>query len=158
VVRNFSRINLLPALQGTYTVTVVQNGCTKTAAFTLSGDGIITILPAAPSGSNSAMIPEEAIIDPQEKSADYSEEGSLELEIFPNPTVDRLRIAGEATYAVHAMIRIYDLSGQLVFDSTRGELQHFNEELDLTSLAPGSYVVVVDCGAGLTWSGKFTKL
>lgn len=158
VVRNFSRINLLPALQGTYTVTVVQNGCAKTAAFTLSGDGIITILPAAPSGSNSAMIPEEAIIDPQEKSADYSEEGSLELELFPNPTADHLRIAGEATYAVHAMIRIYDLSGQLVFDSTRGELQHFNEELDLTSLAPGSYVVVVDCGAGGSWSRLFTKL
>jgi hypothetical protein len=159
VVRNFSRINLLPALLGTYTVSVTQNGCTKSASFQLSGDGVITILPAAPTGtSNSAMLPESETINSDERSADVYAEEALTFEMFPNPTTDQLRITGETAYPVHTIVRIYDLSGQLVFDSTQGEKQYFNEELNVSSLAPGNYVIVMDCGSGGSWSGQFTKM
>ena len=158
VVRNFSRINLLPALLGTYIVTVTQNGCSKTAAFTLSGDGVITILPVAPSPSNAAMLPGGAEIEEQRRGEEWPHENDLEFELFPNPSGGQLRVKGEAPYPMYAMTRIYDLSGQLVFDSNRGELQHFNEELDISNLAPGNYILVVDCGAGGVWNSRFTKL
>jgi hypothetical protein len=159
VVRNFSRINLLPALLGTYTVTVTQNGCSKAASFQLSGDGVITILPAAPTGSsNSAMLPENETINSDERFGDVSGEDALTFEMFPNPTTNQLRITGEAAYPVYTIVRIYDLSGQLVFDSSQGEKQNFNEELNVSALAPGNYILVMDCGSGGSWSGQFTKL
>jgi hypothetical protein len=159
VVRNFSRINLLPALSGTYTATVVQNGCTQTASFTLSSDGIITLLPVTPSGSaNSAMLPENETINSDERLGDVSGEEALTFEMFPNPTTDQLRITGETAYPVYTIVRIYDLSGQLVFDSTQGEKQYFNEELNVSSLAPGNYIIVMDCGSSGSWSGRFTKI
>ena len=159
VVRNFSRINLLPALLGTYTVSVTQNGCTKSASFQLSGDGVITILPAAPTGtSNSAMLPENETINSDERLGDVSGEEALTFDMFPNPTTDQLRITGETAYPVYTIVRIYDLSGQLVFDSTQGEKQYFNEELNVSSLAPGNYIIVMDCGASGSWSGRFTKI
>jgi hypothetical protein len=159
VVRNFSRINLLPALLGTYTVSVTQNGCTKSASFQLSGDGVITLLPSAPAGTaNSVMLPgnEETYLG--ERHADASESDVLTFEMFPNPATEYLRITGESAYPVYAIARIYDFSGQLVFDSTQGEKQFFNEELNVSSLAPGNYIVVMDCGSGGTWSGRFTKM
>jgi hypothetical protein len=159
VVRNFSRINLLSALLGTYTVSVTQNGCTKSASFQLSGDGVITILPAAPTGtSNSAMLPENETINSDERLGDVSGEEALTFEMFPNPTTDQLRIIGETAYPVYTIVRIYDLSGQLVFDSTQGEKQYFNEELNVSSLAPGNYIIVMDCGSSGSWSGRFTKI
>ena len=159
VVRNFSRINLLPALLGTYTVSVTQNGCTKTASFQLSGDGVITLLPAAPTGTAiSVMLPENEVIHSDERFADAAQEEALTFEVFPNPTADQLRITGESPYPVYAVVRIYDFSGQLVFDITQGEKQHFNEEFNVSSLAPGNYIVVMDCGSGGTWSGRFTKM
>jgi hypothetical protein len=159
VVRNFSRVNLLPALLGTYTVSVTQNGCIKSASFQLSGDGVITITPAAPIGtSNSLMLPEIETINLYERSMDVYAEEALTFELFPNPTTDQLRITGETAYPVHTIVRIYDLSGQLVFDSTQGEKQYFNEELNVSSLAPGNYVIVMDCGSGGLWSGQFTKM
>jgi hypothetical protein len=159
VVRNFSRINLLPALLGTYTVSVTQNGCTKSASFQLSGDGIITILPAAPVGtSNSAMLPENESINSDERFGDESEEDALTFEMFPNPTTNQLRITGETAYPVYTIVRIYDVSGQLLFDSTQDEKQYFNEELDVSALAPGNYIIVMDCGSSGSWSGRFTKI
>ena len=159
VVRNFSRINLLPALLGTYSVSVTQNGCTKTASFQLSGDGVITLLPAAPTGTAiSVMLPENEVIHSDERFADAAQEEALTFEVFPNPTADQLRITGESPYPVYAVVRIYDFSGQLVFDITQGEKQHFNEEFNVSSLAPGNYIVVMDCGSGGTWRGRFTKM
>jgi hypothetical protein len=159
VVRNFSRINLLPALLGTYSVSVTQNGCTKTASFQLSGDGVITLLPAAPTGTAiSVMLPENEVIHSDERFADATQEQALKFEVFPNPTTDQLRITGETAYPVYAIVRIYDFAGQLVFDSTQGEKQFFNEELNVSSLAPGNYIVVMDCGSGGMWSGRFTKM
>jgi hypothetical protein len=159
VVRNFSRINLLPALLGTYTVSVTQNGCTKSASFQLSGDGVITLLPSAPAGTaNSVMLPENEETYLGQRYADASEADVLTFEMFPNPATEYLRITGESAYPVYTIARIYDFTGQLVFDSTQGEKQFFNEELNVSSLAPGNYIVVMDCGSGGTWSGRFTKM
>jgi len=89
---------------------------------------------------------------------DFADEEILRFELFPNPATERVRISGESAFPVSAIVRIYDFAGQLVFDSTRGEKQYFNEELDVSMLAQGNYIIVMDCGAGGAWSGRFTKI
>ncbi|HCK21700.1 MAG TPA: hypothetical protein DHW15_05930, partial [Bacteroidetes bacterium] len=68
-----------------------------------------------------------------------------EFKIFPNPANDRATIEIYATKTTEGLISIYDLKGQMMLESIRGQLSpgtnHIN--MDLQTLNPGVYIVYV---------------
>ena len=68
----------------------------------------------------------------------------VEVKVFPNPTDGRISIAIANRGAVSSDVRIYSVTGQLVFEQ-KG-IQNDNVTIDLTGNDPGVYLVNVSTG------------
>ncbi|TNE69311.1 MAG: T9SS type A sorting domain-containing protein, partial [Bacteroidetes bacterium] len=81
----------------------------------------------------------ELSAEPESRTA-TKDAGLGEVQLVPNPAVDRMQVRLEAAVAGSRMLRIFDTGGQLV-ESQRLDLeQGFNAiTLDLTSYGPGIY-------------------
>ena len=157
-VRNFSRVGLLSVIVGTYTATVVQNGCVKTATFQLTGSAQI-IKTAAADGeeAHSTLINDDLFeVDTDDETSFVSPNNSIEFVLFPNPASEYVQLNGRTTYLDYSMVRIYDLNGKLIMDMTLGERQSFNERIDISSLPGGNYLLSMDCGTNGSWQEVFT--
>jgi len=68
--------------------------------------------------------------------------------LYPNPVADRLRIK---TNAVFARSTLYDIRGRQI------AAMPFREEIDLSLLAPGTYILNCSTEAGPAWRQTFLK-
>lgn len=158
-IRNFSRVGLLSGLVGTYTATVVQNGCTKTATFLLNESAQIIKSLILESGD----VQTEIISNDHPEMQEESTTGILEkieepqFELFPNPSNNYIQLTGRTEFPAYTMMKIFDPGGNLIMDFTIGEKQDFSETIDISGLSSGNYIITLDCGANGTWNKVFTK-
>lgn len=73
----------------------------------------------------------------------FLEEG---ITVYPNPASQRLNIRFDLLPAQPALVRMYDLSGRLVTETSVQELEN---ELDLSELQQGMYLFTLETGKGL---------
>jgi hypothetical protein len=160
-IRNFSRIGLPATLAGTYIATVVQNGCSKSASFKLTATGQIlkSLTLDSEAGNHEIDIQEELIAAGNITSTDevFEEKNNMSFSLYPNPSSDKIRINGNVPVISYSIARIFDMSGNLVYDYTLGEKQSFDTEFDISGLSNGSYLLLLDCGENGTWKQVFTK-
>ena len=61
-----------------------------------------------------------------------------DIQLYPNPSSGALKLQLSNTHS--ALIKVFDLNGQLVFEST---LSQTKEEVNLNHLSPGAYLIVL---------------
>jgi hypothetical protein len=89
----------------------------------------------------------DAINDALAGATSVSEAPLGEVSIHPNPATDVLTISGS-----WSTVRVMDLSGRVVLTS-----QLLNGKLDVETLLPGQYVLVLSDREGLSRAGRFEK-
>ncbi len=159
-IRNFSRVGLPATLAGTYVATVVQNGCSKSASFKLTATGQIlkSLTLDSEVGNHEIDIQGEFMAAGDITSTEESlEKNNMSFSLYPNPSSDKIRINGNVPVISYSIARIFDMSGNLVYDYTLGEKQSFDTEFDISGLSNGSYLLHLDCGENGTWKQVFTK-
>jgi aryl-phospho-beta-D-glucosidase BglC (GH1 family) len=76
------------------------------------------------------------------------------ITIYPNPSAGVLYLEGQLDMDRKAMIRLIDLSGQILLEKELISTGYFREDLQAQHLSPGSYLVVVQ---GLDGAFLFRK-
>lgn len=104
---------------GTYTVTVTDNGgCSKVASVTITGTGV-----GVPQVQDVAT-----------------------FQLFPNPATQAARLAMEFNKTYNVKLEVLNNIGQQVYNKQLENFQSGTEEIDITRLAAGVYVVRVYYG------------
>jgi hypothetical protein len=65
------------------------------------------------------------------------------ISVYPNPTEGKLRVDFDRVAASDIQIRVYSVHGQLVKDLRPDQSGTFSQELDLTNVAEGTYMIQV---------------
>lgn len=65
------------------------------------------------------------------------------INVYPNPTEGKLRVDFDRVAASDIQIRVYSVHGQLVKDLRPDQSGTFSQELDLTNVAEGTYMIQV---------------
>ncbi len=72
---------------------------------------------------------------------------SSALEVYPNPTVDRLQLEWESDYAGQLEVLVYDVNGRRLLSSSHAkDLDFFRTQVDVSSLPTGLYRVQLLAG------------
>ncbi len=115
-----TNISYTATTAGTYKVVVTKtNGCSKT-----SNGKVVTI---------NCKTGEE-----------YS--NSLNMGVYPNPTQNHLTVTFESEYA-YSLLKVLDVTGKVISQlELKGEEGGFEDELDVSFLSPGVYMLQVTSG------------
>lgn len=85
-----------------------------------------------------------------------NEEFVEQVNLFPNPASDFISIEATLKNQVKANLLLFDLSGkQLMFKPLNG--QHITESVDIKSLVPGQYLIHIQTGNEIIYTGQFLK-
>ena len=158
-VRNFSRVGLLANLAGTYTATVVQNGCTKTASFLLNENAQIIKSWMHEAGTETWewQNNEEHTFEEANTTDITDESQAMHFTLYPNPSREKIELRGETAYEDYTMMKLYDFTGNLIMDINLGNQQYIQQEIDISQLASGNYIVVLQSNTQGSWQQVFTK-
>lgn len=73
----------------------------------------------------------------------YEQSGIEALSLFPNPTSGTATLDIRLTNSMDVRTRVFNLNGQVVFESEAGNTSAVNQTLDLHNEAPGMYLLQV---------------
>ena len=158
--------SLCPGTTVTLTDTTATSGTwatTNTTRATISGTGTLTgvatgadtvVYTAANAcGADTTLLP--VYIKPQSAcNAGIATITTEDWKIFPNPADDELTIANPAAAGVTAGYAIVDVLGKTLL---AGSLQPGNQQVDLSSLAPGNYILQLHRADGAGKNQLFVK-
>jgi hypothetical protein len=66
--------------------------------------------------------------------------GEMKIVIYPNPTHGLLKIEFQNVETIHALIRLYNLKGSLIYESLNSEK---NADVDLSGQSTGIYILKI---------------
>jgi hypothetical protein len=75
------------------------------------------------------------------------------LKIYPNPSVDFLRIEGDQLFNV-TNVKVLDILGNVVYENNL-ESQETSLDIDIASLSNGNYILVCTNSNGNSFKNKF---
>lgn len=99
-----------------------------------------------PEALNAPEIPSDA---PQTMDKHTTELAGAEITVFPNPTVDKVRVMVEGEEAAHIRMRLTDLNGRVLYGNAAVGRKSLTETIDLSGYAAGVYVLTVLIGEEL---------
>ncbi len=143
----FVQFNNLSTHATGYTWIFGDGGSTSSAASpvrTYTSDGTYTVELAANGQCGSDLYYSNITIAQGQNGGDVSvtEEGAaLHLNIFPNPTTDRLQLAFELSKATNLNVDLMNPSGQLISSQQQNAALKGKFDFDLSGLAAGVYFV-----------------
>jgi subtilisin family serine protease len=79
-----------------------------------------------------------------EDDFEISAGGSLLLTSYPNPASDKINVLSVFENTTNAEVSIIDMSGKEVLSFTKNSVSEIDEELDISNLSGGSYIIVVE--------------
>lgn len=82
----------------------------------------------------------------------------MTLNLFPNPSQDKVFLRGDLPAKEDVTIRVYNLMGKVVWQKDLEGVLEMREELDLKGLASGQYLVDVRTLDGGVWRGKVLRV
>ena len=82
------------------------------------------------------------------------EEQSFQVKVYPNPVIDVLRIQSSGLSLENSDLSIYDLNGKLLLKEA---LLHFQQNIDVTALQNGTYILRIGSDKQMLHQEKFVK-
>ncbi len=70
-------------------------------------------------------------------------EGLEEISLYPNPTSGRATVNVKLLKNMDVQMRVFNLSGQMVFESQQENTSGISQEIDLSNQTPGMYILQV---------------
>ncbi len=83
---------------------------------------------------------------------------ALSLHLFPNPSMDVFFLQGDLKAQQDVTVRVYNLLGEVVWQKEVEGVRELREEMDLSGVADGQYVVDVRGLDGMFFRGKVLKV
>jgi len=63
---------------------------------------------------------------------------------YPNPAVDFVNIFAEFDSESEATLKVYNLTGELVYITNIGTTKQYEAQLDVSQFTAGSYTIVIE--------------
>jgi len=83
------------------------------------------------------------------------------INLYPNPATDKLNVDLVLQKAKEIQFRIYDLAGRMISDerapTTYPESGQFKHQLDISTLQPGLYLLIMTDDEGAKLTRRFVK-
>jgi hypothetical protein len=83
-------------------------------------------------------------------SIDDLDAGISSLKAFPNPTNGQFNLTFEMEKADDVVVKVYDLTGQLIYSEASNSVRDFNSQINLGDAANGVYLLRVETSLGAT--------
>lgn len=83
-------------------------------------------------------------------SIDDLDAGISSLKAFPNPTNGQFNLTFEMEKADDVIVKVYDLTGQLIYSEATSSVRDFNSQINLGDAVNGVYLLRVETSLGAT--------
>ncbi|MFZ1679193.1 MAG: PKD domain-containing protein, partial [Saprospiraceae bacterium] len=86
-------------------------------------------------------------------------EKSITIQLLPNPTDGNVILTGQKVLGGSLTLNIFSATGKIAFNKEiNASEEHWKENLSLTHLVPGVYIIKVTSDNGSVWTQKLIKL
>lgn len=81
-------------------------------------------------------------------------QNEIDVKIFPNPVIDELQVQYLGLQTDHLEVRVFDMNGKLLL---KDELHYFIQNIDVSHLKTGTYILKISRGNQLIHQEKLIK-